>query len=135
MPTVVLTDEQLKETLDWWRPYLGLTDWEIWLYTVPGQDIDALARSLTKVQFKELTIEIATYETRSAYNRQRCDMEMDLLHEMLHAVNNPAELILDLDGDTAEGKLIVEQPIDMLARSMVRLRRMGAHKFSWEQVQ
>ncbi|MCK9569077.1 hypothetical protein M0R72_09055 [Candidatus Pacearchaeota archaeon] len=132
MSIVVLTAEQLAETLDWWRPYLGLSDWEIWLSLVPGQDIDALATSMTKLAFRELTIQIATYETRTPISRERCDMEVDLLHELLHAVNNPAELALDLDGNTPEGKLIVEQPIELLARSMVRLRRLSGPRFSWE---
>lgn len=129
---VILTLEQLRETLDWWRPYLGLSDWEISLVMANAHDMEAVARSLTRLYHKELDIEIATAETRRDHARKVIDMEFDLLHEMLHGTLNAAERQADCRDDLLND-LCFEQPIEMLARSLVRLRRMAGPRFSWEQ--
>ena len=130
---VILTIEQLQEALVWWRSYFGLSDWEINIQMAHGGDIGAVARSRTRIFHKEADIEIATVETRTERARGVCDMEIDLLHELLHVVWCPAETAANLKQDSVENDLIFEQPVEMLARSMVRLRRQAGPKFSWEQ--
>ncbi|RPJ39961.1 MAG: hypothetical protein EHM35_00825 [Planctomycetaceae bacterium] len=133
---IVLTIEQLNEALAWWKPYLGLSDWEVQIFIVSCADMDgnALARSRTRAHHKELDIEIGTWESRCFRSRNRCDMELDLVHEMMHSVFNPLMLLAgeSLDGGILED-LALEQPVEMLARSMIRLRRLSGPHFSWEQ--
>lgn len=128
---VKLTLEQLNEAMNWWRSYLGLSDWDIKIYLKPSIDMDALAESLTRFCHKELDIWISEPETRDKDRLTRCDMETDLVHEMLHAVMNPAEEELNLE-DGVLNDTCFEQPIEMLAKSLVKLRRLTNHRFKWE---
>jgi hypothetical protein len=132
---VILNREQLLEALAFWRPHLGLSDWDVRIEMISCADVTpALARSCTRMHNKELDIEVGTFETRDARSQSRCDMELDLVHEMMHSAFNPLMKLAggSLDGDVLED-LALEQPVEMLARSMVKLRRLAGPLFSWEQ--
>lgn len=128
---VRLTLEQLHEAMAWWRPHLGLSDWDIKLTMKPYGEMEALAENLARFCHRELDIWISPPETRNADRLPRCDMEIDLVHEMLHAVMNPAETELDLEPGVLNDSCF-EQPIELIAKSFVNLRRMSNHRFSWE---
>lgn len=83
---VILTEEELRERLAYWQPVMGLADWEIRLELVPPHKIDGdYASCMPRSVLRRAVVSISdsTFQDALAFPR---DMELDLVHELMHCV-------------------------------------------------
>jgi len=128
-----LTGEQINDVIRYWRNKLALRDWEIsWTMHNDSDMNDCYAQVGHSLPYMTAHIRISDPSTWSA-NADDTDMEESILHEMVHV--RTAEICDKLKGTlTREEELVfLERPTDVLARTLVELRRMS-DLFDWEEL-
>ena len=121
----------LKEVVNYWKPRLGLSDWDIEIRFVEPKE---LHRSTSAVAEANWTISrrIGTLRVVKPEFSQECspvDIEKSVVHEMLHLTFGYAsEFIPDPPANVSSitYEVCLEQPIDLLACTLVKLRQSSA---------
>lgn len=126
----------VEEMLDYWKPFLGLSDWAISLSVKPMIDVphEGIAASSWLLSRRTAWLDLSHSETRCK-NTIEDDAEQSLLHELLHVTFSAWH---DHSKDSLMNRstlynVCCEQPIDQLAETLALMRRSSGHKFSFEQ--
>ncbi len=124
---VKLTEGQLRKLASWWMGELKLGDWTVKLQMVSQADIDgSVANCTTNLSLGMATVRISRYESRAVKDQQDCDMEVDLVHELLHLQFDVIDRFCSKSGITPlQSDIALERPINAVARALVHLRRKG----------
>lgn len=129
---VTLTLTELWIACNYYMPLLGINHWDIdicitRLSALDGNDGDC-TWTLTKLR---ATIRIMNPDDNPK-DDDPLDMEYVLVHELIHvAMATINAMIKDRDDVIRDGA--IEQFVHSMALALVRQRRAGTHKFSWEQ--
>ena len=131
-------EKDLAEMIAYWAPKIGVADWLIEAVVVNPDDM-----SSTYVDGR-----VIWYTTRRMAQIMVCspdvisrniphDTEMILVHEMLHvAFCHASDQLVEANVTKTEEAVMIEQPIDQIAQTLVLLRRNAGgkskHRFSFE---
>lgn len=125
-------DPKLREIIEYWKPWLGISDWAIRLEVKSQINVanEGLAASQSNLERRLATIELAHSDTRWEGCRED-DSEQSIVHELLHIVF-AAWHDRTREVTSVEKAVCFEQPIDQLAETLVRMRRSSGHTFQFE---
>lgn len=129
-------EDHINEMIEYWKPWLGLSDWAIKLSVKPMIDVHNQSLGATNwlLSRRIAWVGMSHSETRSS-DVMADDAEQSLLHELLHiafaAWHDHSEK--DMADRGVAYDMCCEQPIDQLAETLVLMRRSSGHKFSFEQ--
>ena len=129
---VINDEEELNALLRFWIDALGMQGWEVYarffsLEDMTDSEDGTVCMGETTWLFiqKQATIKIMSWDAWEAYREKvqspfSFDQEATLLHEVLHFYFGAFEE-RDKEGEIEEG---FHQMIEMMARTLVRLKRM-----------
>jgi len=133
-----LSIQDLQEAVAYWKEKLGLHYWSIDLHLMKmidqGGDSTAAGKASWNLARRQCTVKITDPKTKY----EGCvdiDQEKTLVHELLHITFAAWDEWSYDKGpmSSIQNDLHVEQQLDMLAETMVTLRRSSGHKFSYEE--
>lgn len=116
------TQEELDAGLAKWQPRLYLQDWIIKSRLVEGDIIQGAAQCCVRFRLKESDVQLRRVEdfpTGSVFDN---DMELDLVHELLHCIFEPVAPNRETKPRLYD---VWEQIIDQIAKAMVAIDRQG----------
>jgi hypothetical protein len=127
--------KDITEMIEYWSPFLGISDWAINVKIMKQMDIhnEGVAASKSLLARRQGWIELARSDSRSSTAMNE-DTEMSVVHELLHimfAAWHDSSRTQHSPGGV-EFDVCCEQPIDQLAETLVTMRRSTGHKFSFE---
>jgi hypothetical protein len=131
---VNLTLKQLRKAAVWWSKKLRIEDWKITVLSVHNNDMEAVANSTTTSSRGEAVIRISPVWSRGPKDRDEYDLEIDLVHELLHIKFDAVSRLCDTkDLDPEIYTMVMERNIETLAQMLVELRRSRVLTlFPWE---
>jgi hypothetical protein len=110
-------DEQfLADVISKWSKRLGLSDWTITACFREARDMhQAPANTRIRVNIQQADIHILQPEDRQLSDPQDADMELDIVHELIHI------RLWAIDPEEPEGVLYAcrEQAIEWLAKALI----------------
>lgn len=124
MQEVILTEDELRQLCAEYQRILRLGDWKVRVKVGrpgPGHENDGASVTYdTTARIAEILVTSPEYYSTAALTPQ--DMEVDLVHELVHLyfvpLGKPSE-------DTAA--ILFEAAIDSIAEAIVSLRRAARH--------
>lgn len=128
-PRVIRTKEELTLLGVEWQARLRIQDWNIDYRLVNSGEIDSFAQSRGSDSCKEAIVKVCIFEQISPGWLGSPDMEVTLVHELLHIANSLAEYKIqhdhtkDLKATTDPHWLTYEAFIETTAQTLVRLQR------------
>jgi hypothetical protein len=133
---VSLTLKQLRKAAAWWSRKLRIEYWAIAVQLVHYTDIDAVANSTTNSARGEATVRISPVWSRGPKDREEYDMEVDLVHELLHIKLDAVSRLCDTkDLEPMVFDMVMERNIETLAQMLVEMRRANvSSRFVWEKI-
>lgn len=134
-PNVILTLEQLKETALYWADKLGLGGWNVYIEFERGFNMGQNAGRVVWDLGKRLANIDILVEGDFPDTTIYIDMEEVIVHELCHLILGAWDDYSRTDDDDMSPLLVhvcIEQPIEAMSKLMIKLRRAGPHKFSWE---
>ena len=128
----ILNEAQIQEAIAYWKPLIGVSDWRIDIKMVTQADLPGKAAAVSWTLTKRwATITFTRPETFASDVIQE-DMEISVVHELLHVAD--AAMLDKLCGNLSqvEDDIITEQGVDKLSNTLVMLRKASSRPFSWE---
>jgi hypothetical protein len=130
----------LKEVVNYWKSRLGLSDWDMEVRFVEPRELHrdktAVAEANWTISRRIGTLRVVKPEYSQEYSP--AEIEKSVVHEMLHLTFGYAsEFIPDPPANVASitYEVCLEQPIDLLACTLVKLRQSSADPkdhYGWE---
>lgn len=125
-----MTNTRIKELVEAWKARLGLGDWRVDVKFVDeAGDVEAIAQVQPSKHFDDATL--IFYRDELAKLKSDYEVEVTIVHELLHLAHRDVEAITDLlDGQVhrdVETVLVesfrhsTEQFVDRMARVLIRL--------------
>ena len=113
--------EELHKDLEFWKPILGVQDWEVVLKKVRHDQLDKESQGNVSIQAysKKAVIRLLDEIDVTSEWDFPIDHEKTLVHELLHLHFAP----FNIKSDTPE-EMYEEQAVHKLAKGLVTLRRM-----------
>lgn len=117
---VILTEQELRNLCRWWQEVLGLSDWYIKVnikraYDMPRDFQGECSWTFARREAVIKILDSSDYDPDFAFPQ---DMELTLVHELLHVRYGPAA-----EPEDTATKWLYEQATEDIARALVALKR------------
>lgn len=114
------TDDDVQECADWWKDQLGLCSWKIDASIKPYSVVEGWARCRRDAKYEHATIELCPWGERDTDKSYCLDMEVDVVHELVHLRLHALEGVVETSGELHNQH---ELAVERLAQALVNVRR------------
>jgi hypothetical protein len=113
-----ISEDQIKQWLEKWQKRLGLLDWKISICFRDAQDMNHYpAKARIQERIQHVDMRILSCEDRQKSDNQYNDVELDIVHELIHVRIWALERAISSDNETLE--ICTEQAIEWIAKALI----------------
>lgn len=125
-------ESQIQEAINYWKPLIGVADWDIDFDMVTQADLPDKAAAVSWTLTKRWANIKFTKPETMASDVTHEDTEVSIVHELLHIADAAMLDKVSCNLTQVEDDIITEQRVDKLSHTLVMLRRASSRPFSWE---